>query len=392
MSTTLNSHASITSVAGLYLAFELDRSHWLLAFSAGGAGQPRRRRLDAGDLQGLHAEITRAKARFGLPADAPVYSCYEAGRDGFWLDRYLRQHGIHNLVVDSSSIEVDRRRRRAKTDGIDVAGLLDLLRRHHAGGDKKPWRVVHVPSVADEDRRQLHRDLLELQRERTRHRNRIRGLLTTQGLTTALRDLPGELAALKTWDGQAVPAGLQERLLREWQRLQLVEQQIATLETQRQQAFATATEPSVVMARQLLWLRGIGPNSAWLFAMELFGWRDIQNRRQLGALTGLTPTPYSSGGSQREQGISKAGNRRIRAMAVEIAWLWLRYQPKSELSQWYRQRFGTGAKRLRRIGIVAMTRKLVVQLWRYLKTGELPPGAELAPYKQVGKSRLKRPA
>ncbi len=360
----------------LYLAFELSWKKWNLAFATGPAEAPRQCSVPARDLTALQQQIDKAKKRFGLPADAPVVSCYEAGRDGFWLHRYLTSQSIHNRVVDSSSIEVKRRGRRCKTDGIDVGKLLSMLIRWHQG-EKKVWSVVQVPDVTDEERRQLHRDLLELKGERTQHVNRIKGLLAGYGLEVPKisDDFATVLAGLRQWDGQPVPAELQKRLLREHARWQFVDRQIKDLENERARTIRTATDEPVQKVRQLLNLRGIGANSAWLYTMEFFSWRQIQNRKQLGALAGLTPTPYNSGDSSREQGISKAGNRRLRAMAVEIAWSWLHYQPGSALSQWYQQRFGQGNRRQRRIGIVALARKLLVALWRYLETGAVPAGA-----------------
>jgi len=362
----------------LYLALELGCHEWKLAFATGPADNPRLRCVGARQTKNLLVEIARAKKRFGLPDDAPVVSCYEAGPDGFWLDRFLRQQGIANLVVDSSSIEVKRRGRRCKTDRLDATKLVSMLIRWHHG-EKKVWSVVQVPSVEDEDRRQLHRDLLEMKAERTQHSNRIKGLLASCGLgqTQVTKDFPEVLAGLRTWEGVPVPAELQQRLLREYQRWLFVDQQIKELEKERAQKIRTSEEEPVRKVRTLLNLRGIGVNSAWLYVMEFFGWRRIKNRKQLGSLAGLTPTPYTSGEIAREQGISKAGNRRLRMMAVEIAWSWLHFQPGSALSQWYRRRFGSGNKRQRKIGIVALARKLLVALWRYLEVGEVPEGAQM---------------
>ena len=360
----------------LYLAFELGWSEWKLAFATAPADAPRLRTIGARNLQTLVQELARAKQRFGLPADAPVYCCYEAGRDGFWLHRWLTAQGLPNVVVDSASIETNRRRRRAKSDRLDAAKLVSMLLRYH-GGEKKLWSVVHVPRVEDEDRRQLHRDLLELKAERTQHVNRIKGLLAGCGLavTTIGDDFPEVVAALRQWDGTPVPAALQQRLQREFARHQFVDRQIRDVENERARKIRTATDEPTQKVQKLLNLRGIGANSAWLYVMEFFGWRRIKNRKQLAALAGLTPTPYASGDSCREQGISKAGNRRLRTMAVEIAWSWLHYQPGSALSQWYQQRWGPGNSRQRRIGIVALARKLLVALWRYLETDEVPAGA-----------------
>jgi transposase len=325
----------------------------------------------------LEAEIAKAKKHFGLAETTLVHSCYEAGRDGFWLHRYLTQQGVNNLVVDSASIDVKRRLRRAKSDRLDAGKLLTMLIRY-TNGEDAVWSVVRVPSVADEDGRQLHRDLLQLKGEQTEHVNRIKGLLASCGLAVEVdQQFPELLGQWRLWDGQAVPAGMQARLLREWQRWQLVHQQIADLEKMRAGQIRAGKEAGVDQVRELLKVRGIGTNSAWLYVKEFFAWRQIRNRRQLAALAGLTPTPYTSGASEREQGISKAGNRRLRTMAIEIAWGWLSYQPQSELSRWYQRRYGGGNARSRRIGIVALARKLLVRLWLYVTTGEVPAGAEL---------------
>jgi transposase len=374
MTTTCNRHS--TTAATLYLAFELGWSEWKLAFATGPADNPRLRTVGARKLPALLQEIALAKRRFGLPEGAPVLSCYEAGRDGFWLHRYLAAQGISNLVVDSASIEVKRRGRRRKTDRLDAGKLLSMLIRWQQG-ERNVWGPVQVPSAADEDRRQLHRDLLELKAERTRHTNRIKGLLAGCGLavTEVGEDFPAALTELRQWDGQPVPAELHKRVLREHERWRLVDRQARDLENERAREIRTSAEAAVEKVRQLLNLRGIGANSAWLYVMEFFGWRRIKGRKQLGALAGLTPTPYQSGDSDREQGISKAGNRRLRTMAVEIAWCWLQHQPQSALSAWFRQRFGGGNSRQRRVGIVALARKLLVALWRYLEAGEVPKGA-----------------
>jgi transposase len=368
-----------TTKRSLYVAFELSAAKWKLGFSTGLGQHPRRRTIDAGDLLALRQEVETAKRRFGLAVDAPVKSCYEAGRDGFWLHRYLLEQEIENLVVDSSSIEVDRRAKRAKTDRIDVGKLLNMLIRYH-NGEEKVWRVVHVPSVEAEDMRHLHRQLRTLKVDRTRYICCIKGLLATQGLSVPIHvEFLDTLAAARLWDGSLLPPGLRARVEREYASLRYVEQQIKELETERDELLETSKHPSIEKVRQLMRLRAIGPNSAWLFVMEFFGWRQFRNRREVGGLSGLTPTPHQSGEESREQGISKAGNRPVRAMAIEIAWCWLRYQPDSELSLWFYKNFGQGGKRMRKVGIVALARKLLVALWRYLETGEIPAGAQLKP-------------
>jgi transposase len=377
MSATHVTDSTTATAPVLYLALELSWTSWKLAFTVGAGQKPRLRSIPARDTDALMLEIRKAKQRFGLPEETPVISCYEAGRDGFWLHRYLEHQGIENLVVDAASIEVNRRRRRAKSDNLDATKLVGMLIRWHLG-EKKLWAVVNVPTVADEDRRQLHRELIELKARRTEQTNRIKGLLAGLGLSARIdAEFPGRLDGLRQWDGTAVPTGLRQRLLREFQSWQLVGGQIHDLEAQRTEQIRDPLTPQGEQVRQLLKLKGIGENTAWLLVREFFGWREIRNRRELGSLAGLTPTPYDSGEVRREQGISKAGNRRVRWMMIELAWGWLRYQPDSDLSRWYQRRFAAGNTRSRKVGIVAVARKLLVALWKYLETGEVPAGAEV---------------
>ena len=377
MSATHATDSTTATGPVLYLAFELGWNSWKLAFTVGAGQKPRLRSIAARDTGTLMTEIHKAKHRFGLPEETPVISCYEAGRDGFWLHRYLRHQGVENLVVDAASIEVNRRKRRAKSDDLDATKLVAMLIRWHLG-ERKLWGVVHVPAVADEDGRQLHRELIALKAQRTEHTNRIKGLLAGIGLSIVIdAELPKRLEGLRQWDGTGVPAGLRQRLLREFERWRVVGRQIHDLEAQRTREIRDPQTPQGEQVRLLLKLKGIGENTAWLLVREFFGWRGIRNRRELASLAGLTPTPYDSGESRREQGISKAGNRRVRWMMIELAWGWLRYQPQSELSRWYQRRFAAGNARLRKVGIVAVARKLLVALWKYLETGEVPAGAEL---------------
>ena len=362
----------------LCLSFELGEGSWTLSFTSGFGAPVHRRRVPARDRDAVLQQIEAMKERLGLAASCRVVSCYEAGRDGFWLHRFLEAHEIENLVVDSSSIEVSRRSRRAKTDRLDGESLLDLLLRHRAGSQKKVFSVVRVPTVEQEDRRHLHRELRSAKQDRTRVTNRMKGLLANQGLRLDLKqEIPAQLAALRQWDGSALPAGLQARLAREGERVAFFTALIERLEADRRELLRAGDDPTLGKIRQLNLLRGIGTNSAWLYGMELFGWREFRNRKQVGAIVGLAPTPHASGTQERERGMSKAGNRHVRAMAIEIAWGWLRFQPRSALSQWYQRRFGGGSTRLRKIGIVALARKLLIKLWRYLETGVVPEGAKL---------------
>jgi transposase len=375
-SATRNVRASMTE-GTLFVAFELSEKTWKLGFTTGHGQKPRERSIPARDQERVLSEIAQAKRRFGLPETAPVVSCYEAGREGFWLHRFLLAHSLTNHVVDSSAIEVSRRQRRAKSDGLDVRKLLSMLMRYHQG-ERHVWQVVKVPSVEAEDQRHLHRGLETLKQERASTTTRLKGLLSSQGIRlTSLTNLPDQLDALRLWDGSPIPLGLRRRILRVYAHHTFLSQQIAEVEAERRTQLQTSSEASIAKVRQLMLLKGIGINGAWLLVMEFFGWRAFKNRREVGGLAGFTPTPYQSGESAREQGITKSGNRHVRWMTTELAWSWLRFQPDSTLSCWFRQRFGNGGKRLRRIGIVAVARKLLIALWRFLETGELPEGAAL---------------
>jgi len=306
-----------------------------------------------------------------------VRSCYEAGRDGFWLHRYLTSNGIANVVVDSSSIEVNRRLRRAKSDGLDARKLLGMLLRYHVD-ERHVWSVVRVPTVEEEDRRQLHRELRTLKQERIRVANRMNGLLANQGLWLPPgTDVGAAAKTMRLWDGSPVPVALRARLEREWEHAQFLRTRILELQRERQRAIAHGRGEALDKVRQLLRLRAVGPTGAWVYVNEFFGWRRFRNRKEVGAAAGLTPTPYQSGDGHREQGISQAGNRHIRAVAIETAWGWLRYQPRSRLSCWYQARFGRGGTRARKVGIVALARKLLIELWRFLELGVVPEGARL---------------
>jgi transposase len=274
------------------MALELSQTTWQLGFTIGLGQAPRLRKLAARDLRGLLEEIRLSRKRFGLPENVPVLSCYEAGRDGFWLHRYLTSQGVTNLVVDSASIEVNRRKRRTKTDRLDVVKLLTMLIRY-AHGEQKVWSVLRPPSPAEEDQRQLHRELLALKRERTYHINRLKGLLANQGVLLAVQtDFLEQLDAVRLWDGGPLPPGLHTCLQREYARSQFIQEQVRQVEKIRLEAIRTAETPALKQVRQLLQLKGLGVNSAWLFVMEFFAWRNFRNRREVGALAGrrLSPT------------------------------------------------------------------------------------------------------
>jgi transposase len=361
----------------LLMALELGQQWWKVGFTTAWGQRARTRRVVAGDVTALEAEIVRAKTTFQLPPDAPVVSCYEAGRDGFWLHRYLVAHAVTNYVVDSASIEVNRRARRSKTDQLDLGGLLNLLARYLAG-DRRCWRVVRVPSVGDEDARQLHRTLETLEADRTRVRNRLQGILATLGVRVAIAsDFLAQLDAMRLWDQTAIPAGARQRMARDWRQLQTIEAQLKEVRTERAALAVDRTTTTGRYVHALQTVRAIGPGGGWVLATEIFGWREIRNGRQLGALVGLVPALYQSGETQRDRGMTRAGNAHVRRMMVQLAWGWLRWQPSSALAQWYQRRFGGSGGRMRRIGIVALARKLLIALWRYVDAGVVPAGAVL---------------
>ena len=359
----------------LYMALELSDKRWKLRFSNG--EKERQVTIESGDWSGLRGAVREVKKRLRIDPEAQVYSCYEAGRDGFWIHRGLAGEGIRNEVIDSSSIEVSRRKRRAKTDGVDVKGLLRLLQRH-LGGEKGVLKGVRVPTQAAEDGRRLHRERDRLLKERGSHSARMKSLLVTQGIRLKFkRDFEEQLEQAKGLDGEGLGTDLKGELKREYERYRLVDAQVKALEAEQRRRVLEGDGKEVDQIRQLMLLKSIGQQSSWILVKEFFGWRAFRNRRQVGSCAGLVPTPYNSGDSEREQGISKAGNDRVRKLMVELSWLWLRYQPGSQLSQWYRRRYGGGGKRMRRIGIVALARKLLVALWKYLSQGEIPEGAVL---------------
>lgn len=367
-------HSSTETV--LYVAMELAQNKWLLTIGRDGDRRVVRRTMPAGNLAAFMDHLERARKVLKLSPDTPTVACYEAGRDGFWIQRALDPQGIRVLVIDPASVEMPRRFRRAKTDKLDGKKLLRILRRLIAG-EEDVCRVCQLPSPEQEDQRQLHRELLTWRKKRTAQNNRIIGLLVAQGVRTPVnRTLRERLDDLRTGDGRALPPMLRRRLERELDDLHHLDAMISKVERQRREALKSQNE-TTRKVRTLCGLRGIGDHGAWMLVTECFGWRRFRNRRELASYVGLDPTPFSSGNEEREQGISKSGNKRLRSLMVLLGWFWVRHQPNSELSRWFQRRFGGGTKRTRRRGIVALARKLLIALWRYVEEGVLPAGAEL---------------
>jgi transposase len=336
-------------------------------------------RLDATQLwsrlQQLLGQLKEFKRRAALPASCRVTLLYEAGQDGFWIARALQAQGIDVLVIDAASIPVPRQARRAKTDRLDALKLLDVLRRW-LRGDRSDLRMLHIPSEQAEQSRLLARERGLLQKEVGQHRDRARKLLRLHGCTEELdASFVERLAAgkIRRADGRPLPEELWDWLMREWERLELVRRQLAGLEKTLLQQLPESIQHSIA---NLAHLQGVGWIGAMRLVLELF-WRDFANRRQLGACVGLVSQPYDSGERHVDQGISKQGNRRVRALLIEMAWMWLRHQPASDLAQWFARRTTGANKRGKRIAIVAVARRLAIALWRYLRDGVIPAGAHL---------------
>lgn len=363
-----------TEAPTIYMALDLGRRRWTVGFLLPGDRDARLYQIAGGDRDALAELIARQHEKIGA-ARMRVVSCYEAGRDGFWLDRWLKDRGVDNRVLDPASLEVPRRRRRVKTDRVDTVGLLRVLLRLDRG-ETELTRVLWVPDPAVEDARRRTRERERLVQERTGHRNRIQGLLATQGITgikVGAVSWLERLAGARTGDGRAVGATLLAEIRREADRLALVERQVKEIEAEIRAALKQDT-PLAIGARRLQRFKGIAETFSSGLMHEAF-WRDFKNRRQVGGSFGLTPWPWDSGDTHLDQPISKVGNRRARTLATECAWMWTIHQPNSALTRWWRERFAGGSPRLRKIGIVALARKLMIALWRYLRDGVIPEGA-----------------
>jgi transposase len=370
--TTLAQHARIV------VSLELSPKKWLVTSLSPGSGKLSKRWIDGGDGAELLAllRVLRAQAERQVGGAVQVVSIYEAGLDGFWLHRLLEANGIENHVVDAGSVAAPRRKRRAKSDGIDGEILIRVLLawlRH----EPRVCSMVQPPSREEEDRRRLSREREMLVRERTRETNRIKGLLMSQGVrdfNPLQRDAHERLAGLTTGDGRQLPPHLLAELGRLLDRIRLLMTEIAEVEAASEQELAEAggRDPAALLPQ----LRSLGRETVAMLAFEGF-WRRFANRRQIAAYAGLAATPWRSGQMVHEQGVGGAGNPRLRKGMLQLAWLWLRHQPDSALSRWYRQRVGREQGRIRRIAIVALARKLLVALWRYVTQGIVPEGAVL---------------
>jgi transposase len=366
--------------ATLFVSLELSRSTWVATSLALGSRKMSKHTLVGGDARKLLDLLARLKsgAEQRMAAPVKIVAIQEVGLDGFWIHRLLEANGIESHVVDPASIAVPRRHRRAKTDAIDGETLLRTLMAWQRG-EPRVCAMTVPPSPSEEDRRRVSRERAMLLRERIRHTNRIRGLLFGQGITSynpLHKNRRESLEGLRTGDGRSVPAHLKAEILREIDRLELVLRQISEVEAERDEMLRSeqASSPVALLMR----LKGIGPEFAAVLYLEgLF--RHFENRRQLAAYAGLAPSPWKSGSVDHEQGISKAGNPRLRTTMIELAWMWIRYQPASALSCWFRQRVGSERGRIRRISIVALARKLLIALSRYINHGEIPAGAVVKP-------------
>lgn len=373
-----------TQFGAIFVSLELSRSNWLITSLSPGKGEKMSKySVTAGDIGGLLKQFAdlRRKAQLRTGESYPIVTIQEAGLDGFWLHRVLQQEGIESHVVDPASIATSRRRRRAKTDRLDGEALLRALLAYKRG-EPRVCAMVVAPSPEEEDRRRLCRERRTLIAERIEHVNRIKGLLFAQGISDYAplrRDRRVRLAALRTGDGRALAPHLKAQISRELDRLELLLGQIKAVEAEQDALLAAARKPvgeasAPDPVNMLLALKAMGPNFAAVLWSEAF-YRSFANRRQVAAYAGLAATPWRSGGIEREQGVSKAGNPRLRTTMIQLAWLWIRHQPQSALARWFKERSQQGRKR----AIVALARKLLVALWKYVTQGVVIEGAVMKP-------------
>ncbi len=361
----------------LYLSIEISKTYWQLCFSK---GTTKRKfvQLHSTEYERLPKIIEGMKKRLHLPLESEVLSCHEAGLQGTWIHRYLERIGVNSLMVDSASIEVNRRKRRIKTDSVDANKLMNMLRRYDTG-EKDSCSVVRVPSPEAEDFRRIYRELVRLNKELTQHNNRIISLLDLHGSIPVKVDMSflGRLPRITNYIGDRIPKYAFMEIKRVYERWLLTHEQEKKLRTEMRRVERAQDRVEAEKIVQLQRLRGIGVKGSWGLVSEMFGWREFKNRKQVGGYLGLTGTPYNSGNSIKEQGISKAGNKQVRTLMVQLAWLWLRHQAKTDLAKWFQLKTISGSKRIRRVAIVGLARKLSVALWRYVDFGIVPKGAVL---------------
>jgi transposase len=369
-----------TDLGAIFISMELSRSVWLLTSLSPGAGETMSKHsVRGGDVAGLLMRFAQLqeKARARTGQMFPIIVIQEAGLDGFWIHRVLESEGIESYVVDPASIAISRRCRRAKTDKIDGDALVRTLLAYKRG-EPRVCAMVRAPTPEQEDRRRISRERKTLTAERVQHVNRIKGLLFAQGIgdyEPLHRDRRTRLDALMTGNGRPLPVHLKAQISRELDRLELLLEQIKAVEAERDHLLARAEEVAgAVPPERLLHLKGIGQEAAAVLWSEgLF--RTFGNRRQVAAYAGLAPTPWKSGSVDREQGVSKAGNPRLRTTMIQLAWLWLRHQPASALSLWFQERVRRNGGRLRKPMVVALARKLLIALWKYATAGVVIEGA-----------------
>src|SRR3954469_8137758 len=367
------------TLSAIFVSLELSRSSWVITSLSPGKGEKMSKHsLDSSDVKGLldHFAKLRAKAQARTGQTFPVVAIYEAGLDGFWIHRVLEREGIESHVVDAASVLTSRRRRKAKTDRIDGEALLRTLLAYKRG-EPRVCAMVRPPSPDEEDRRRLCRERKTLVAERITHVNRIKGLLFAQGIADyePLRcNRRQRLEQLATGDGRPLPAHLKAQVGRELDRLELLLQQLKAVEAERDALLQPEGDAALAPVVALAGLRGIGPEFAAVLWFECL-FRSFSNRRQVAAYAGLAPTPWQSGSVQHEQGVSKAGNPRLRTTMIQLAWLWLQHQPRSALSLWFKERVTRDGGRGKKTTIVALARKLLVALWKFVSSGVVIEGA-----------------
>jgi transposase len=373
----ISAQTTLTKEDTLLIGMDLSAKSWRICAGTLTGRRERQKSLRTEDVpQVFREELSRAKQKLDLPESAPVVVVYEAGRDGFWPYRLLTEWGLEVIVVDPSSLEVPQRSKRRKTDRLDARELLGKLRHRMQG--ERPWREVRIPSAEEEDERQLTRERDRLIKERTQLRSRVWSLLAKHGLRLEL--CPGfseSLDSLRTPSGSPLGPDLVRDLAHTDERLQLLERQIRAVEHEQKERLKAPRSRIAETARQLTQVKSVALQTAWGLSTEFFGWREFSRTREVGGASGLVSVPFNSGCRERDQGISKNGPRRVRQLAIELAWRWQHHQREDRLTLWYHERFAGGGRRHRKVGIVGLARKILVALWKFLEFGELHEGMEL---------------